>query len=337
MPLATASKLQQTTEITLMLSNNYIDQCSSSVTSNSGNDCSKCFPSTSSTVSTTGLLVSRSSRCDATSEPGTSEFDSKKKMRKKPCRSGASRIFEPFRASGLLVVEVVGNQRHHLESKTSHRGICQWTKNLYNIKKNPTSEVNYNFQDLRNYTSLQHIHPWYSLLLPLREASFPSLASWSLSVCTTFRTFRSTLGGDKWRGLAGGQRRVVVTSTGLSTRWRANMEGMMLVQPRWKEEKKVREERPTTQVDEKWLTVCQSQRLRQWPDRWWNAWIMQTYCQTAASTMPSPRAKVWWAGAATIDVSPQVTKLTISSCPTHPKPPWNDFRKCHLHKFILQI
>jgi len=29
------------------------------------------------------------------------------------------------------------------------------------------------------------------------------------------------------------------------------MEGMMLVQPRLKEEKKVREERPTTQVDEK--------------------------------------------------------------------------------------
>ena len=35
----------------------------------------------------------------------------------------SSNRFEPLRASGCLIVDVVGNQRHHLESKTSHRGM----------------------------------------------------------------------------------------------------------------------------------------------------------------------------------------------------------------------
>ena len=59
--------------------------------------------------------------------------------------------------------------------------------------------------------------------------------------------------------------------------------------------------------------LCHSQRLRQWPDRWWNAWIMQTSCQTASINAQPPRAKAWWAEAARIDESPQVTELTISS------------------------
>ena len=58
-------------------------QCSSSVTSNSRNDCSTCFPSTSPATWTSGGSASRSSRCDAISEPGTSEFDSEEKLRKK--------------------------------------------------------------------------------------------------------------------------------------------------------------------------------------------------------------------------------------------------------------
>ena len=47
------------------------------MTSSSGTDCSNCFTSTSSTW-TSGVLVSRSSICDAIVELGTSEFDSKK-------------------------------------------------------------------------------------------------------------------------------------------------------------------------------------------------------------------------------------------------------------------
>ena len=89
-------------------------QCSSSVTSNSRNDCSKRFPSTSST-SSTGLLVSRSSRCDAISEPGTSEFDSKKTFEKKAMQvwrfenlRTASNRFELLAVSSLKSLEING-------------------------------------------------------------------------------------------------------------------------------------------------------------------------------------------------------------------------------------
>ena len=49
-----------------------------------------------------------------------------------------------------------------------------------------------------------------------------------------------------------------------------------------------------------------------------------------ASTMPSPRARAWWAEAARIDVSSRVTELTISRLfRPHPELPWNDFKKIH--------
>ena len=90
-------------------------QCSSSVTSNSGTDCSKCFPSTSSATWTSGGSVSRSSRCDAISEPGTSEFDSKQKFEKKAMQVWrfenlriASNRYELLAVSPLKSLEING-------------------------------------------------------------------------------------------------------------------------------------------------------------------------------------------------------------------------------------
>ena len=60
--------------------------------------------------------------------------------------------------------------------------------------------------------------------------------------------------------------------------------------------------------------------------------LSKHFVKQQASPMPHPpRAKVWWARAATIDVlhndSPQVTKLTISSCSDPPQATLKWFQK----------
>ena len=354
-------------------------QCSSSVTSNSRNDCSKCFPSTSSATWTSGVLVSRSSRCDAISEPGTSEFDSEKTSKKSHAglalRESSNR-FELLAFSSLMSLEINGitwskqvftswdlsNQLwnhatcrffQHPTTETDSCRIFRASDLMQNrtiedfavSKQNQTSKVSYTdnprpkklYIIYKSWQNLSLIHPLFPLLLPvrvsLRKASFPPLASWSLSVCTTFRTFRSTLGGGKWQG-------VVSLSPQLGSvpneelTWKAwrwwNLEGG--------EKKtrdisclKVRKERPTTQVDGNDSLFVSRRDWGSDYDMDEIGRLSKHFVKQQASPMPSPRAKVWWAGAAAIDVlhndSPQVTELAVSSCSDPPQATLKWFQK----------
>ena len=56
------------------------------------------------------------------------------------------------------------------------------------------------------------------LRFPLLHASFPPFGLLISERLHDLQDVQEHLGGGKWEGLAGGQRRVVDTSTGLSTR-----------------------------------------------------------------------------------------------------------------------
>ena len=122
------------------------------------------------------------------------------------------------------------------------------------------------------------------------------------------------MGGDKWRGLAGGQRRVVVTSTGAQYQMKSQR-GRHDVGAASLERRKESQGRKThnTSIDKMTyrLSVAEAEAVAGYEIRGLSKHLLKQQ----ASPMPSPRPKVWWAEAARIDVlhndSPQVAGFAV--------------------------
>ena len=198
---------------------------------------------------------------------------------KKTCRSGASRIFQPLRTASSFWLSHRWSRWKSTASpevnKSSHLNLSNqlWKHARCRFSQHPTTEPdscrifrasnpmrNGTIEDFavskRNQTSKEsytdnprpkklcliykslHIHPWNSSFVSLASRIVPPFGLMISERLHDVQDVQEHLGR---RQVAGGQRRVVVTSTGFSTRWRVNVEGMTLVKPRSVEGGKTRE------------------------------------------------------------------------------------------------